>query len=421
MKSDYKRIREYIQLVDERNTDLNTKTLLGITVEKMFIPSVANIVGSDMSKYKIIRKGQFACSLMQVRRDGKIPVALLSDFNEAIISQAYPVFKVINVKALLPEYLMMWMSRSEFDREACFYAVGGVRGSLEWEDFCNMELPVPDPEKQQQIVDEYNTIVNRIKLNEELSKKLEETAQTIYKHWFVDFEFPITAEYANSIGKPELEGKPYKSSGGEMVYNEELDQEIPLGWRYESYTSIIDLKGGGTPSTDIRDYWDGDIPFFTPKDVGSTVYTVATEKYITKMGFQKSSTKLYGKNTVFITARGTVGALAMPIKEMAMNQSCYAAIGKSGIGQFFVHQHTAMMLDTLINEANGGVFGALVTKDFDGSDVIVPKNDTIKLFEETVSPIYKSLENVSIELAFLTELKGTMLSKMTRGGNNEIK
>jgi type I restriction enzyme S subunit len=189
MKSSFKPIGVFIELVDERNSDLQIKNLVGLTINKEFIPSVANTIGSDMGNYKIIRKGQFACSLMQVRRDKKIPVALMSDFENAIISQAYPVFKISNEEDLLPEYLMMWMRRSEFDREACFYAVGGVRGSLEWEDFCAMQLPVPHIDKQREIVKEYNTIVDRIALNEKLNRKLEETAQAIYKQWFVDFEF----------------------------------------------------------------------------------------------------------------------------------------------------------------------------------------------------------------------------------------
>src|SRR6056297_1113843 len=187
MMNNYKRIGDYIQLVDERNVDLRIKTLLGLSISKEFIPSVANIIGADMANYKIIRKNQFACSLMQVRRDKKIPIALQQKYDEAIISQAYPVFKIKDENELLPEYLMMWMIRPEFDRHACFLAVGGVRGSMEWEDFCEMQLPVPGIEKQREIVKEYNTIVNRIKLNKQLNQKLEETAQALYKHWFVDF------------------------------------------------------------------------------------------------------------------------------------------------------------------------------------------------------------------------------------------
>lgn len=256
MRSSYKRIGDYIQLVDERNRDLSIATLLGLSIDKIFIPSVANTVGSNMANYKIIRKGQFACSLMQVRRDKKIPVAMLNDYEEAIISQAYPVFEIKNTDDLLPEYLMMWMSRSEFDREACFYAVGGVRGSLEWEDFCNMELPVPTIEKQREIVREYHTIVNRIKLNEQLNQKLEETAQAIYKQWFVDFEFPMSKEHAAEIGKPELEGKPYKSSGGKMVWNDELDQEIPEGWEYGTLKDLASYsaKRISVSSLDLSTY-----------------------------------------------------------------------------------------------------------------------------------------------------------------------
>ncbi|MBD0410932.1 restriction endonuclease subunit S [Pseudoalteromonas distincta] len=242
MTSNYKKIGDYIRLVDVRNKDLTVETLLGLSITKEFIPSVANTVGTNMANYKIIKKGQFACSLMQVRRDKRIPVALQSDFDEAIISQAYPVFEVVDSESLEPEYLMMWMSRSEFDRHACFLAVGGVRGSLEWDDFCDMELPIPSIEKQREIVREYKVVSDRIALNEQLTQKLEKSAQAIYKQWFVDFEFPISREYAESIGKPELEGRPYKSSGGEVEYSERLEKEIPINWRTISLGDIAQEK-----------------------------------------------------------------------------------------------------------------------------------------------------------------------------------
>src|SRR5690554_676496 len=182
MQSNYKRIGDYITLVDKRNVDLEVTTLLGLSISKQFIPSVANTIGTDMKNYKIIRKNQFACSVMQVRRDGKMPVALLRDFDEAIISQAYPVFEVVDTTLLLPEYLMMWFTRTEFDRQAAFHAVGGVRGSLEWEDFMDFEMPIPSLETQQEIVNEYHTITKRIQLNEQLNQKLEETAQAVYSN-----------------------------------------------------------------------------------------------------------------------------------------------------------------------------------------------------------------------------------------------
>ncbi len=154
-KANYSSIGQLIRIVDERNRDGKISKLSGLTIAKRFIPSVANTTGTDLSSYKIIRKNRFACSLMQVSRDGKFPIAVYSYDTPAIMSPAYPIFEVANPRVILPEYLMMWFSRPEFDREACFYAVGGVRGSLEWEDFCNMRIPVPDIDEQRRIVAEY--------------------------------------------------------------------------------------------------------------------------------------------------------------------------------------------------------------------------------------------------------------------------
>lgn len=184
-KTDYKRLGDYIHEVDVRNRDLEVNELVGLTINKAFIPSVANTIGTDLSNYKVIRKDQFACSLMQVSRDGKMPVAMFEG-ECAIMSPAYPMFEVIDKTVLLPQYLMMWFSRNEFDREASFYAVGGVRGSLTWQDFCDMTLPIPPIEQQRKIVAEYETISKRIRLNEQMITRLEETAQTLYRKMFVD-------------------------------------------------------------------------------------------------------------------------------------------------------------------------------------------------------------------------------------------
>ena len=182
---EYKRLGDYIREVNVRNKDLKVTKLVGLTIDKAFIPSVANVIGTDLSNYKVIRKEQFACSLMQVSRDGKMPVAMFEE-DAAIMSPAYPMFEVIDKKTLLPQYLMMWFSRSEFDREASYYAVGGVRGSLTWENFCNMKFPVPSIDRQREIVEEYETLSRRIRLNEQMIEKLEATVQALYRKMFVD-------------------------------------------------------------------------------------------------------------------------------------------------------------------------------------------------------------------------------------------
>jgi len=233
MQSNYKRLGDYIQEVNIRNKDLKQYPLLGVSIKKEMIISIANTVGTDMSTYKIIKKNQFAYGPVTSRNGDKISIAL-SNEEQALLSQAYVVFETNNL--LLPEYLMMWFRRPEFDRYARYKSHGSAREIFDWQEMSEVMLPIPSVEKQQEIVNEYHTIQNRINLNNQLIAKLEETAQTIYKQWFVDFEFPF--DFAQ--GKPSENGKPYKSNGGKMVWCEELEKEIPEGWEVGNFEDICE-------------------------------------------------------------------------------------------------------------------------------------------------------------------------------------
>ena len=179
MKSNYKALYELVDRIDERNSDGSVTDLLGVSIDKCFIKSVANTNGTDMTKYKVIRKDDFAVSLMQVSRDAKIPVARLDEYEKAIMSPAYPIFRVKDKKVILPEYLDMWFKRPEFDREAAFIAVGGVRGSMPWEEFEKMQLPVPSIEEQLEIVASYKAITDRIALKRRINDNLSATLDTV--------------------------------------------------------------------------------------------------------------------------------------------------------------------------------------------------------------------------------------------------
>lgn len=168
----YKTIDELVDRVDERNTEGEVSELIGVSIDKCFIKSVANTNGTDLSKYKIIRKNDFAVSLMQVSRDSKIPVARLEEYDVAIMSPAYPIFRVKDESVIMPEYLEMWFKRPEFDREAAFIAVGGVRGSMPWEEFAKMKLPVPTIEEQRKIVRAYKIVADRITLKKRINDNL---------------------------------------------------------------------------------------------------------------------------------------------------------------------------------------------------------------------------------------------------------
>jgi len=181
MAQNYQKIGDYISVVDNRNTDGSITNLMGISIDKCYIPSVANVIGTNLHNYKVIRKGQFACSLMQVSRDQRIPLAMYTSDEPAIMSPAYVMFEVNRPDELLPEYLELWFKRAEFDREASFYAVGGVRGSLDWEDLCKMKLPVPSLPEQRKIVHDYKVITNRIELLRKMNEKLESIGETVYR------------------------------------------------------------------------------------------------------------------------------------------------------------------------------------------------------------------------------------------------
>lgn len=184
MKSNYKRIGDYIREVKVRNKDLSVSSLMGINIDKYFMPSVANTIGTDMTKYKIVEKWQFACNRMHVGRDKRLPISLHKGDDSIIVSPAYTVFEITDESILNPEYLMMWFSRDEFDREAWFYTDSDIRGGLSLDDFFNIKIPVPSIDKQREIVKEYNTILNRIKLNEYMISKLESLIQLIYENMF---------------------------------------------------------------------------------------------------------------------------------------------------------------------------------------------------------------------------------------------
>ena len=171
MKSNYKQLRNYIQLVDQRNRDLSVTNLLGVSIGKKFIPSIANTVGTDLSSYKIVRTGQFAYGPVTSRNGEKISIAYL-DGEDCIISSSYTVFEVINKEGLDPEYLMLWFSRPEFDRYARFKSHGSVREIFDWNELCMVELPVPDIEKQRKIVKAYKTITDRIALKQKINDNL---------------------------------------------------------------------------------------------------------------------------------------------------------------------------------------------------------------------------------------------------------
>ena len=186
MKEGYRLLGDFIRQVDVRNTDGKEENLLGVSVQKMFIPSIANTVGTDFTKYKVVKRGQFTYIPDTSRRGDKIGIALLTDYDEGLVSNIYTVFEVKDENELLPEYLMLWFSRPEFDRYARFKSHGSVREIMDWDEMCKVELPVPSIDKQRSIVKAYQTITERIELKRRINDNLVATVTAIYRRMFIE-------------------------------------------------------------------------------------------------------------------------------------------------------------------------------------------------------------------------------------------
>lgn len=273
MKSNYKPIGELVERIDERNREGSVTTLIGVSIDKKFIPSVANVIGTDLTSYKVIRRYDFAVSLMQVSRDEKIPVACQKEYDAAIMSPAYPIFRVKDENVILPEYLEMWFMRSEFDREASFVAVGGVRGSMPWEEFAKLQLPIPDIEVQKEIVSSYRAITDRIALKKQINDNLANTEQAIL---------------VETIGK----NQTVPTALGELV-------DFIDGDRGKNYPTFDEFTSTGY------------CLFLNASNVTSTGFNFDTCMFVTEEKDKSMNKGHLSLNDIVLTSRGTLGNVAL--------------------------------------------------------------------------------------------------------------
>ncbi len=376
MQRNYKRLGNYIRQVNVRNRDSETEVLLGVSITKKLIPSIANVIGTDMSVYKIIEKRQFAYGTVTSRNGDKISIALSDQYDKALVSQIYVVFEVIDIEELLPEYLMMWFSRPEFDRYVRFHSHGSTRETFDWADMCEVELPIPSIEEQRQIVAQYESIANKIKVNEQICEKLEATAQALYKHWFVDFEFPSE------------DGKPYKSSGGKMVWNEELGKEIPEGWEVTEFQTITNVTSGKS----VKNPNGSKYPIYGAG--GITGYT---------------NDFLFDENIIITGRVGTHGKVFIEYGKSYPSDNTLVFTPNYLYFSYFLLKF--LNYDEL---NKGGVQALLTQSDLKQLQVLIPKFD-LPIFEEKMSSLFELKNNIEIENQKLTQLQSLLLSRLAIG------
>ena len=375
----YKHLGDYIREVNVRNRELKVTNLLGVSISKEFMPSIANTIGTDMSAYKIVERGQFAYGPVTSRNGDKVSIALLDGYDDAIISQAYTVFEVIDHEQLLPEYLMMWFRRPEFDRYARFHSHGSAREIFDWDELCDVMLPIPSITRQREIVAEYETLTNRIRLNNQMIQHLEATAQALYRKTFVD----------------------------------NIDKEnLPEGWRIGTIGEFCkEMKSGGTPSRSHNEYWDKkDYPWLKTGEVQNNVI-INVEEYISEEGMKNSSAKIIPRGSVIMAmyGGGTVSNIAYLDCDTTTNQACCNMICNSKQDAAFLFFHLRYHQEDIKRLANGGAQENLSQEVIAQQPIIIFENN------ENKSLFIPILDNLIIkyrENEKLTELQSLLLAKM---------
>lgn len=411
MRSNYRRLGKYIREAGNRDTHKSVDLLLGVSIQKKFMPSIANTIGTDMSTYKIVKRNQFAYGPVTSRNGDKISIALLADYDQAIVSQAYMPFEVIDPNELDPQYLMMWFRRPEFDRYARFMSHGSAREIFGWEEMCNTELPLPNINKQKEIVKEYHTIIDRVNLNNQLIQKLEETAQAIYKQWFVDFEFP------------DEEGKPYKRHGGEMEWNEELEIEVPKGWQRGSLSQVVDVIDGdrglnyptGDEFTKI-----GHCMFLNAGNVTKTGFDFSNTIFITEERDTKMGKGKLKRGDVVFTSRGTVGNVgyfskAITFKNIRINSGMVILRAQQlPDATLFIYSmlRNSDLKIAIENHLSGSAQPQLPIRDLLLIPILIPKANVLEAFGKVSLGLQQFIDETKIKNSKLREFENLLLSRI---------
>jgi type I restriction enzyme, S subunit len=270
------------------------------------------------------------------------------------------------------------------------FSSGASVPTLNRNNLDNLVVSIPGIEQQRRIASILSAYDDLIENNQRRIKFLEESARQLYKEWFVRLRFP-GYEHTRII------------------------DGVPEGWERKTAYDIMNIQSGGTPSTKVQDYWDGEIPFYTPKDYTNYPYVINTERYITEVGLSNCNSKLYPKSTIFISARGTVGKIIMAQKPMAMSQTSYALTGKNGVSQLFLYCALQSSLQEYKQRAIGAVFDAIVVDTFKLIPFLLPNKRLVEHFEDLITPIFKQIENLLLTNLKLRQARDILLPKLMSG------
>ena len=368
MKEGYRLLGDFIRQVDVRNTDGKEENLLGVSVQKMFIPSIANTIGTDFTKYKVVKRGQFTYIPDTSRRGDKIGIALLMDYDEGLVSNIYTVFEVKDENELLPEYLMLWFSRPEFDRYARFKSHGSVREIMDWDEMCKVELPVPSIDKQRSIVKAYQTITERIELKRRINDNLEDAAAAIYKEAV----------------------KAAEGNGNESIYG------------------VLSVVNGSPFSSDFFNAEQRGYPLVRIRDLSQCSPNIYTDEIINKMEYVSLGDILIGMDGEFIPHiwYGNTGVLNQRVCKVVPSKFC--------VHPLFLYLTLKPILAEVQRTQGGTTVIHIGKKDFDKMSCIALSADQHSKFSRLVTPLFERILNNYREILQLSEMQEAILAKLSR-------
>ena len=388
MKSNYDILGNHIRLIDTRNRESITDRVLGINIDKFFMPSVANVIGTDLSKYKLITKGKFACNPMHVGRDERLPVALYDEEEPAIVSPAYFMFEVIDNSILNEDYLMMWFRRPEFDRICWLHTDGSVRGGITWDDICRLELPIPPIEKQLEIVNSYKAITERIALKQKINDNL--TAQ-------------CSVDYALMLNGYTIES-----------------EDLPDGWRQGSIGSYCDVKSGFAFKSD---WWttEGYKVIKIANIVNNTIDLDSCDCVIAEHALKANNFYVKSGDILIAMTGATTGKIGMvPLTDelIVVNQR----VGKFFLGENPIEKapflYSTLLYSRVIRHLQpdgtaGSAQDNLSADNIKDIAIILPENSIIEDFNKRHIPHLKMMMSNWTEIRSLNKMSEVILQTLS--------
>jgi type I restriction enzyme S subunit len=357
-------------------------------------PALMSFEDAPSRARRIVRAGDTILST--VRPNRRSFLFLSSPSTIAVASTGFAV--LTPTQAVDDRFLYYWVTRQDFTDYLSLHAKGAAYPAVSAEDIGNAEIELPPLPIQRRIAGILSAYDELIENSQRRIKILEAMARALYREWFVHFRFP---------GHESVPRVPSPLG------------EIPQGWEVKPFTDAADVLSGGTPKTDVADYWDGDIPFFTPRDAPGCFYVNDCEKHVTDLGLSKCASSLYPPDTVFITARGTVGKVALPSVPMAMNQSCYALQGKLGISQRYLFLLTLQQVDYLKTNTGGATFDTIVVDTFRRMQIVIPPRVVIADFAKEVDAMFEEVNTLQRQIQTLRRTRDLLLPRLLSGQIDE--